>query len=263
MNEGIHIPGPSKYRGLLRDTMISLRGRTAPAETQELILDTVLDDEKAKRIVFSNQSFFCMPAKIMSRGQFYHSAGEKAQWLSQILPEAECEFHIALRNPATFIPALFARMRNVDFESLMEGFDLNRLLWSDVIQRIMAANPGVKLTVWCNEDSPVIWHDILKALSGHGEGTELVGTDDFLSSIMTETGMARMNTYIASHPPATDAQRRRIIAAFLDKFAIEDEVEVELDLPGWTEQVVDQINNTYDEDVYNIEQMPGVTFLAP
>ncbi len=54
-----------------------------------------------------------------------------------------------------------------------------------------------------------------------------------------------------------------MIAAFLDKFAIEEELEEELDIPGWSEEVVDTLTEIYDEDVFEISRIPGVTFISP
>ena len=43
----------------------------------------------------------------------------------------------------------------------------------------------------------------------------------------------------------------------------EPEVEEELDLPGWSEEFVDALSETYDEDVFLIERIPGVTLITP
>ena len=85
--EGIHVPGPGKYRTLLREAMVSLRGAPASPEMQKSLLDAVLDDNQAERLVFSNQSFISAPAKVLEHGRLYARAGEKTQWLSQVLPE--------------------------------------------------------------------------------------------------------------------------------------------------------------------------------
>ena len=54
-----------------------------------------------------------------------------------------------------------------------------------------------------------------------------------------------------------------MIAAFLDKFALDEEIEEELDMPGWTEELVAELTEVYDEDVLAIQRIPGVTVLTP
>lgn len=61
----------------------------------------------------------------------------------------------------------------------------------------------------------------------------------------------------------TEMQKRRVMVAFLDKFAIEDEIEEELDLPGWTDELVDELTDTYEEDCFSLSRIPGVTVIAP
>ena len=75
--------------------------------------------------------------------------------------------------------------------------------------------------------------------------------------------MKRFRAYLKSHPNVTEVQKRRVISAFLNKFALEDEVEDELDLPGWTEAMIDELSEIYDEDVFQIQRIPGVQMISP
>ena len=61
----------------------------------------------------------------------------------------------------------------------------------------------------------------------------------------------------------SEPQKRRVIAAFLDKFALDEEIEEELDMPGWTEETVEELTALYDADTAVIEQLPGVKFITP
>ena len=80
---------------------------------------------------------------------------------------------------------------------------------------------------------------------------------------MSNEGMQRFLSYIKSHPPQSENQKRRIMAAFMDKYAIDDEVEEEVDLPGWTDEVMDFLTEIYEEDIDIIQSMPGVTVITP
>ena len=80
---------------------------------------------------------------------------------------------------------------------------------------------------------------------------------------MSDEGMKRFRAYLKDHPVMTEHQKRRAIAAFLDKYALEGEVEEELDMPGWTEELVEDMTEAYDEDVATIATIPGVRVLLP
>jgi hypothetical protein len=79
---------------------------------------------------------------------------------------------------------------------------------------------------------------------------------------MNEIGLSRLKAYVAEHPPQSVQQRRRVVAAFLEKFARPDQVEYEIDLPSWTDDVVQRMTDRYLADVERIRQLPGVTLLT-
>lgn len=80
---------------------------------------------------------------------------------------------------------------------------------------------------------------------------------------MVRGGLQRMQSYLEAHPPKNETQRRRVVVAFLDKFARPDALEEEVDLPGWTEDYMAQLTEIYDVDCEMIAQLPGVNFLTP
>jgi hypothetical protein len=119
------------------------------------------------------------------------------------------------------------------------------------------------VTVWCYEDAPLIWAEIIREMAGLNPGEKIKGGFALLSEIMTKEGMKRFRTYLHEKPEMAEVQKRRVMAAFLDKFAIDDMVEEELDLDGLTEELVDEMTERYEEDTYVIQQMPGVTLISP
>ena len=260
-DQGIVVPGPTRYRTLLRDTAITLKGQAASRDTQALVLEQIMEEDRADRLILSWDNFLSFPQWALKE-RLYPSAAERVRAFTQIFPEIEAEFHLAIRNPATFLPELFARQRDKTYEQFMANTDPLLLHWSDVIGDVLTQNPDVPLTVWCDEDTPLIWPEVLQAVSGHAEGTQLEGRDELLAMIMSPEGLSRMQIYLDGHPPQSVVQRRRIVAAFLDKFALPEKVEMELELPGWTEETVTALTAAYQADVARIRAMPGVRFIA-
>jgi hypothetical protein len=210
----------------------------------------------------SNSSFLCTPQRIFEGGTFYARAAPKVGALQQLFPEDDLELFIAIRNPATFIPAAW-RASGMDWDDFIGRLDPRDLRWSDVITAIRNVVPSARLCVWCNEDTTLIWGSLLRQLAGIGSEQAVLGEYDLLASVMSPEGMQRFVTYMEAHPGQTELQVRRVIGAFLDKFAIPEEVEEEVDAPGWDAHFVDRITRAYDEDINRIAQMPGVDFIAP
>jgi hypothetical protein len=258
---GIAVPPPTRYRRLIRDTALQLRGESAPYEHQVLVLDKILEDEKADRMILSWDGFMSHSPWVI-RGGLYPFAGRRLTAFTRLFPDFEAEFHLAIRNPATFVPALQKVVNSHEQKDVLAGTDPLELRWSHVVNQIQERNPGVPLTIWCDEETPLIWPEVLQAVSGHGPDLELAETDELLSLIMNEIGLARLKTYMAEHPPQGVEQRRRVVSAFLEKFSRPETVNVEIDKPGWTDELVERLTDRYHADIERIRATPGVTFLS-
>lgn len=263
LRHGISIPSTSRYRTALRRAAHELRDTATDAETQEALLDSLISEDTVTRVVFSSDCFLSNHRWAVGRGQFYPDAGEKVKNLRRLFPAAQVEFHIAIRNPATFLPALIAHAGPGGFEQIMGGIDPLALRWSDTLQRIIEATPGCRLTVWCDEDTPLLWPEILREVSGHPDDLVPEGVFDWYEGFVSAEGVQLMRKWLADRPPVNDLQRRKVLSAFLDKFALPEKLEVEADLPGWPSDLADVLSALYAQDVDLIAHMPGVDFLEP
>jgi hypothetical protein len=260
--EGIAVPSPTRYRTLLRDVAKQLRGARASEASAAMVMDQIIDDPSAERVVLSWTSFLNFPAFAVSDG-LYVQGGERLYGFTQIFPEAEAEFHLAIRNPATFLPDLRTRVMSKGHGDVLQDVDPTGLRWSDTVRALKEANPGVPLTVWCDEDAPLIWPEVLQAMSGHAVETRLEDDEELLADLMTEAGLLRYRNYCGAHPPQTVAQRRRIVTAFLEKFGRPEKLAEEVEVPGWSGELVDALTQSYMRDVDRIARMPGVRLIEP
>lgn len=259
---GIVVPWPRQYRYLFRDLLGRLGGGPASAEMQDLLLDAVMVQDRPERVVFAHENFLAPRSGALSGGRFYPGAGPVAAALRNLFPDTPVGFTLGLRNPATFLPALFAAVQPLDYPTFLGGADPAALRWSEMLGRLVEAVPGCPVTVWCNEDSPLLWPVILRAVAGHPGELALAFADEFAAELMTEEGAQRMRDHFAARPPETEARRREETAAFLEQFARPDALEVELDLPGWTDALVGEITAAYDADMAEVARLPGVTLIG-
>jgi len=261
--EGIVVPGPSRYRRLIRDSLVALKGRTPDADTQEFLLDAVADEDVISRLLLSFESFFCAHPMVMRGGVFYGDAEHRVAEYRTLFPSESIEIAMGLCNPATFLPAVFNQQDRFSYEEFMQGANPANLRWSELIKRIRHHNPDVSMTVWANEDTPFIWAEIVRELAGLMPMAKITGGFSMLAEIMSPEGMKRFRSYLHQHPPVNEVQKRHIMSAFLGKYAIMDAVEEELDLPGWSDEFVDFLTHQYEEDLLEIERIPGVHMITP
>ena len=56
------------------------------------------------RMIVSSEGFFGTPRLAAREARFYHRANDRVGALVQLVPDAEIEFIVLVRNPATFLP---------------------------------------------------------------------------------------------------------------------------------------------------------------
>ena len=261
---GISLPKPSSYRNRLRDLLNDGDLIHGP-ETRDGFILGLNDKHVASpdRIILSNDNFFSVPRFALRSNTYYPGAEEKLRDFCTIFDGVQIELCLAIRNTASFVPSLLSNVPEDSAHQMLEGLVPTALRWSDLIRRLRDAAPHISMTVWCNEDTPIIWEQLLRELAGVEPTLQLEGNDDLLREIMSAEGLTRYTEYLAKHPGMTEMQKRRVIAAFLDKFALEDEFEEELEVPGWNEEYIDALTEIYDEDVYEISRIPGINLVAP
>lgn len=261
--QGIAVPGPSKYRRLLKQTLDALKTTQAAEGARDVLLDAIMDDENADRLTLSNAHFFGAPRAAVRNGVMYPAAAERMKQIRNLFPHDEIEMFMALRNPASLLPAMYEQSPRTSISGYLGVNDPCDIRWSDTLYSIRNAVPDVSITVWCSEDTPLIWSQIVREIAGLELSQEIDGEFDLLREIMSPEGMMRFESYLKSHPDMTEMQKRRVISAFLDKFALDEEIEEELNVAGWDDQLMDDMTDVYDEDMLEVQRIPGVTLIAP
>lgn len=263
VHEGVAVPGPGRYRRIIRETIQSMHRNPLAEDARDVILDAILQEDDVDRVVMSNSNFICVPNRALEDGNFYRQAPIKCSRFEELFAADEIEFFIGVRNPATFLPALFHKIAKKTYEQFLSGVDPMAVRWSKVVGEIREASKHAQVIVWANEDTPLIWGQMIREMAGIDPSMPITGGFDLLTEIMSPPGMRRLRAYLKEHPPHTEMQKRRIMAAFLDKYALDEAIEVEIDLPGWTDQTVEILTEQYEEDLYTIERMPGVRMITP
>lgn len=260
---GVAVPGPGKYRSLVRETLNAMIKAPPGPGAREVLLDAILDESTVDRLILSDPNFFRGPATAMQEGLLYPSAPVRMMRMASLFPSDEIEIFMAIRNPASFLPVLYDKAADKADGAFWGHRQPHDVRWSETIALLRETVPEATVTVWCNEDAPLIWAQIIREMAALEHGEKIIGGFDLLSTIMSDEGMKRFRAYLKEHPVMTEMQKRRVISAFLDKFAIEGEIEEELDMPGWTDTLVDELTEIYDEDVFALQRIPGVQMITP
>ncbi len=259
---GVAIPAPSRYRTLLRDTAVRLDGRAASAATEDMVIDHMLDAEGVRHVVLSWENFLSFPNWAL-KGGLYPAAAERMRAFAQVFPRQEVALMLAVRNPVSFVATLVARQPETAPAAILAGFDPLTLSWAAMLGRVRALAPGVEVTVWSDEDAPLIWPEVLAAVAGDPADVVFEAGDAGLEAVMRPDGFQRYRAYMADKGHLPAARRRKVARAFLERFADPARMRMEVDLPGWTPALADRLTDAYHADCARIAAMPGVRMIVP
>lgn len=263
--EGIAIPEIHIYRQFLSDAVNRIGAASPAQDVRDILIDAFLPDdaEPLDRLVLSHENFFCVPKLMFSGGRIYRKAEARLSTMARIFAQDEVELFLGLRDPASFLPAAFAATPTQNFTEFMCGLDAMQFRWSDLIRRLRADVPEVPITLWCNEYTPFIWGQVIREMAGIEMSRKIVGAFDIFASIIKPEGMRRFRAFLHANPNLSETQKRRVMVAFLDKYARAEAIEEELNLPGWDEALIDRLSAQYEEDIASISHIPGVRIIEP
>lgn len=260
---GIEPLTPNKHREVFGDALSVLGGGKATPEMEQVMLDVVLDSDHPKRVICSTPTFLGKADRAISSDGLYVTAGAKMAALANLFPSAETEFFLALKNPATLLPFIFSQEGSAGYDRIMAGLPPERLRWAPAIRRIQEAIPGRRLVLWCHEDTPLIWPEVVRRIATMPSDVPLKAGLQVLADLLQPEGMQMVRDELARQERLTVDSRRAIFAAALARHALTDQIELDIALPGWTQDLVDEISALYDQDVAEIAALPGVEFITP
>ena len=259
---GVSAPRPKRFKSLIPTLISGQDGNLPPVEDQESFFSAICSKETIDRVILSNSTFIGSPTWMLADGKFYPNAARNIANIRNLLPGNPCEFFIGLSNPVKCMSAAFGAQTNRSHQQFFNKIELESIRWSDVILAIKEALPDTPISVWCDEDTPILWPTIMRDVSGLNLETPMEGEFDIIRKIMSKEGSDRMEAYLNDRPNLNELQRRRVKAEFLQKFVLSSAVEEEIDLKGWTDATVDALTEIYEDDIERIERMPGINLIS-
>ena len=263
LQQSIAVPGPGKYRKLIREAIESLDGGAPASGARDVLLDAIVEDDNIARLVLSNDNFITVPKRIFDHSVFYHQAEKKLHGLHALFPDDEISLFLGLRHPASFLQEA---MRRADVGSLAHYLGVltpHEVRWSDVVQRIRRAAPQTPLYVWCNEDTPLIWEELMRLQTGVSADTPMAGQFDVLSRIITRQGMQEVARRMHAIARGDVEARQNLIADMLEAHSLPDLTEDSIDLPELDGPTIEAMTDAYEADLEVIAQIEGVELIQP
>lgn len=219
-----------------------------------------MEEDEVKRIALTNDNFIAIPKRVFDHSVFYRQTENKVRGLCRLFQTMRCRSIFSIRNPVSYLQDIAKRAETTnlsDYLGLCQPLEIN---WSDVIKRIKRAAPGAQLCVWRNEDTPLIWEDLIRLQSDIALDTPLSGQYDVLSRIISDEGM---QTLQAIEMPSDRVARHNLIADLIKVFPLSEMMNQTIDLPELSRGLIAAMSAGYEHDLDVIDQIEGVELILP
>ncbi|NOD62071.1 MULTISPECIES: hypothetical protein [unclassified Ruegeria] len=253
--------GPRMSRQFVKIMSDALIHGTSIEETRDSLAPLFPQDVNLERVILSSDKFFGPRRTALQHGQIYPFAGRRTAFTETLLEGAQLELFIGLVNPGLFIPKTLMSIHEDHRRDILASTDLSCLSWLSMIEDLRELAPQFKLTVWENENLPLIWGDIIRAMTGLPIETLLPDEYSFLSSLLTDAGQRQVQEILGRRTPLDLQGQREELAQVLEDQARPEQVEEELDLPGWNTDIFDAFTELYAQDMAAIRTMSDIRVL--
>lgn len=261
--QDILVPRARDYLSLINEAAQHIASGHGAPDAFDHLCSAVAAQPDTARLVLSAPRLLARLPESLSETEFYPNVARRISALRHIFRGQDVTVFLAIRNPASFVPA-FLNSGSVQSDGA-DDLDVQgeTLRWSALITQFRELWPEAGITVWCDEDTPFLWHRLLRIVSGHMPDREFDRSFDWFDSVLRDGASDKLEAYLDASPPVDEAHRQRVIAAFLDKFSDPDKLEIDASVTGWDEARIDLISTLYEDDTDEIRAMPGVRFITP
>ncbi|WP_170334498.1 hypothetical protein [Ruegeria arenilitoris] len=260
---GVDIPRPRRFKHSVWPVLQSLWTEPPSSALHEQLRRALPNNPDVKRTMLSSDEILGGITEAIHEGQFYPLAGQRLAYIDEVLQDTQIELFLAVRNPGVFIPKVLMSLTEDQRRAVFENTDLSCLSWLSMIEDIRDLAPNVKMTLWSNEDTPLIWGDILRLMGGFQDDVAFDDEYGLLSSLLRPTGQREVLSLIRQDPTPEKEDLRKDLSRILKDFAEPDKIEEEIELPGWSDDILSAFSELYEQDLAQIANMPEVRFLKP
>ncbi|RPE67170.1 hypothetical protein EDD53_1574 [Pacificibacter maritimus] len=263
--ENIFAPGPASYRPIISKALSQLDGLPPIDEEEDAVLAEILGDKTdAEHLIMINEDWAGERALMFKGAQLYTNIGETVQRVAELFSKHELRISMAIRNPAFLINAAqTVKVPPISLKWFLKSNDPMDLSWQAPVDQVQKVLPNAKITMWCEEDTPLIWPRILRKIAGLPEDAPVRGALLAIEDALKPEGVARLRTFLRNHTLSTPQQYERSILAFLDKYADETVMSAACSVPGWTGQTVYDLSQNYEGDITALSKREGIDFILP
>ena len=261
----VAVPDPVLYRRSLRQAMRQIEGAQFTDELRDMLYDSICGDQPPDTLamVLSVPMLFAPPAQTVAQGVFFPQAVEKLRSAVEVFKNDRIKLFFAIRNPATYLAALMKTCDSNNLSAVTGGSAPETLRWSELFLRLQAHFMDMEITVWCYEDSPFVWQDVIRAVGQVPPNIAIKDTYCLYLHLLSDVGQARFVAYMNKNTNLSAEKKREVMFAFAEKFGRPEIMDQDVSITGLAQEEVDFLTDLYEDDLAKITEIPNVRLIFP
>ena len=208
-----------------------------------------------------------LSAAIGGGGIFYDWA-DRIRTVRRLFPYGTVQCFMPLYHPTRLIAHVlranglraFADYAALRGEPSLTPFSL---YWARTLARVLDLNPNLAITVWRDEDSPLLYERLMYATTGISPSVALNGRFDLLETITQARTKSILFHYFKQIPSQDLAHRQRVVALFLNQLCRSEVAYETLAIEDWSDAIYHQLDEQYETDFGRIRSLETVSVFQP
>ena len=245
--------------------MRQIEGAQFTDELRDMLYDSICGDQPPDTLamVLSVPMLFAPPAQTVAQGVFFPQAVEKLRSAVEVFKNDHIKLFFAIRNPATYLAALMKTCDSNNLSAVTGGSAPETLRWSELFLRLQAHFMDMEITVWCYEDSPFVWQDVIRAVGQVPPNIAIKDTYRLYLHLLSDVGQARFVAYMNKNTNLSAEKKREVMFAFAEKFGRPEIMDQDVSITGLAQEEVDFLTDLYEDDLAKITEIPNVRLIFP
>jgi hypothetical protein len=199
----------------------------------------------------------------MAGNVFYASATRRCEVLGRILFPLVPNYFFGIRNPATFVPSAYGQAliggAVLPFSDFIASTNIKAMRWSNTLDRILPQVGDQALHVWRVEDYEHIWRDLIGAMTGISDTSQLTQNPQPLNMGLSLTGATMLYKYLQANQHRDKEEHQKFIEELRSNYPSSDEPD---DNPNWPLDLIEDLTYRYEDDWYFIRRMEEISVIA-
>lgn len=242
----------------------AIRKNGNTAEARQEFLQQFAIPENTETLIFIDDRIVGTKHRVLEKEFFSPRPSGFIKQIQTIFDDSSLRLFVETRDMATYLPFCYYNKIFDNTPSSLEAFlatvNLDDMRWSSFIDRAQGRGTAIPITTWRYEDYPLIWRDIMGAISGVAKYQDFTGPPKQLDLSVNLQVALLFYKYTQKYPVQSNEEFETLKKLFLER---ELNASYEFKSPTWTPEHIQTLTHSYEDDWYYIERMEEVEVIQP